>query len=1334
MKSRNRMPSPTLATWYACLVVALSARGADFVVAPGGSDANPGTEAKPVATLARARDAVRALKNDGMTKDVIVHVRAGEYVLSEPVVFGPEDSGTNGFCVIYRNADEPGSARFVGGERATGWTRHEGKIWKKTGVTHLVTTLYEDGRRAHIARSPNRGTYPEYPNAMAPYFVSVGGSYDTLVYGEGDLDPAVWELTDRAAVVWWTRGGKPDWGQRVTKLLSIDAEKRTLHVKGREHRLFNITKGDRFFVMNMRALLDAPGEFYQDTDRETLYYIPRGDDPNQADIRLPGPAVLVTLKGKSAEDGVQNIVFSGLSFEQTNCGYLENRRLCGAVDLRYCSGIRIEKCCFRNIGDFAVFGQVGVHHCSILNCRIEHTGQGGILIQNRSIKRLKEPNVRGEFNRVHNCLIHDLGEIMVLACHNGGVMLWNANDCRVSHCDIARNIRYGISLRGHYSSQWARDSGSSPDNGTHLSRNNVFQYIKIADVGTDSGDMGAIHAAHLNEPDGPCINTWRQIVVRGARAHPSMKDWAPNGIFVDHPYSCQKQVFMDIDIAGTQGDPFRDNRNPVQTFINASWRPGFDRTRMETDRIGLTPEFPKEYGGKGEVDSSPPSPAVPKLADAGRALGDSAVRVEAAPCKDDMTGIEYYFECLTKGGRDSGWQVMPVYTDRSLEPETPYRYRIKARDTSAAQHETQWSDVLTVKTGKKSDALSAPGASAPCVARYRFEEDGRDAMGNHHGKVSGNTAFSRSAREGEYALACGGNHVTVRDNDDLDIGRKDFAISLWFLRHKDPRGNLRLLSKHDKKWRGYCIRGADRNIGFDIGNGDARPLVVAHTSGPGKWLHLVVNVKRESGLVALYLNGALVSNMDISALRDDDIDNDAPLTIGSGSNLPWKGLVAAVRIYKRTLTKREIQALSSQTTITSRETPADREGPIQEWRDAKFGMFIHGGLYSIPAGVWRGKRQPGDYAEHIQLKLKIPKTEYAKLAGRFNPVKFDADEWVKIAKQAGMRHIVITAKHQDGFAMYDSEVSEFNIVDATPFRRDPMKELADAAHRQGLGFGFYYSQARDHHHPLANWNKHGNTWDFPQASKDDFIKYLDEKAKPQIEELLTGYGDLAVMWFDVPYNIPQEECGRIAEMVRARQPDCIINSRLGGEVWDYRSLGDNAISDEPLDEPWETCMTMNGSWGYHQLDDNWKSPQQFIRHLVDIVSKGGCLLLNVGPTAEGLIPEPSLARLKKMGAWLDTNGEAIYGTSASPHPAPAWGRFTKKPGRLYAHVFDWPEDSKLVVPSAGLRVTTAYLLADKARTALKTARDGENVVISLPSEAPDPICSVVVIEHPGGAK
>lgn len=396
------------------------------------------------------------------------------------------------------------------------------------------------------------------------------------------------------------------------------------------------------------------------------------------------------------------------------------------------------------------------------------------------------------------------------------------------------------------------------------------------------------------------------------------------------------------------------------------------------------------------------------------------------------------------------------------------------------------------------------------------------------------------------------------------------------------------------------------------------------------------------------------------------------------------------------------------------------------WSEARFGMFIHWGLFSIPAGVWEGKASRRRYAEHIMLSEKIPMAEYAKLAAQFNPQKFSADEWVGLARRAGMRYLVFVTKHQDGFAMFDSKVSDFDIADATPFGRDPAKELAAAAKAQGLKMGFYYSHARDHHHPLANWNKYGNTWDFPKRTREDFIRYLNEKAKPQIRELLTRYGDVGVMWFDVPYDIPPEESRAIVDLVHGLQPGCLVNSRVGGETWDYQSLGDNQIADAALGEPWETCMTLNDSWGFHSLDHNWKSPAQVVRHLADIVSKGGNLLLNIGPKADGTIPEESVRCLEEVGRWMAKNGESIHGASASPIGQPAWGRCTAKGTRLYLHVFDWPADGKLIVGGLTAAVSRAAMLAD--RTALEFSGKDKGVTIALPAKPTDPAHAVIVLE------
>ena len=408
------------------------------------------------------------------------------------------------------------------------------------------------------------------------------------------------------------------------------------------------------------------------------------------------------------------------------------------------------------------------------------------------------------------------------------------------------------------------------------------------------------------------------------------------------------------------------------------------------------------------------------------------------------------------------------------------------------------------------------------------------------------------------------------------------------------------------------------------------------------------------------------------------------------------------------------------------------EERIKWWRDAHFGMFIHWGLYSIPAGEWKGEKG-GGYSEWLMHKNKIPVKEYEQLTKQFNPVKFNANEWVRLAKRAGMKYIVTTAKHHDGFAMYHSKISPYNIVDATPFKRDQIKELAEACRKEGIKFGCYYSIDRDWHHPdafCANQGE-GNTWDYPDDSKKDFNKYLREKALPQVREILTQYGPLAIIWFDGVGTKTAEQNEEIIAMVRELQPYCLINSRLGDwktfKWGDYRSMDDNRVADKLLPYGWENPGTINKTYGYSKNDQKWKSAKTLIRMLVDIVSKGGNYLLNVGPTAEGVIPQPSVERLRAMGKWLDKNGESIYGTSGSPIGKLPWGRCTAKPGKLYLHVFDWPADGKLKVPGLKQRVKRAYLL-DKKSKLIVTHENEQTIVLAPDGIAMDPIDTVVVLE------
>lgn len=418
------------------------------------------------------------------------------------------------------------------------------------------------------------------------------------------------------------------------------------------------------------------------------------------------------------------------------------------------------------------------------------------------------------------------------------------------------------------------------------------------------------------------------------------------------------------------------------------------------------------------------------------------------------------------------------------------------------------------------------------------------------------------------------------------------------------------------------------------------------------------------------------------------------------------------------------------------QTNQQRQTRVEWWRQAKFGMFIHWGLYAVPAGEWKtGEVSRNAYSEWIMHSLKIPVAEYEKLAGQFNPARYDAEAWVKLAKMTGMKYIVITAKHHDGFSMFDSRVTEYDIVDATPFKRDPMKALARACCKHGIKLGFYYSIDRDWHHPDAQGNhlKQSNHWDYPDESKKDFQKYLDTFAMPQIKELLTHYGPVSILWFDGIGKKTDAQNRAIIKMVRKLQPDCLINSRLGDWKtyrWgDYRSMGDNQVSNRDLGYGWENPGTTNRSYGYNKHDHRWRQPREIIRMLVGIASNGGNYLLNVGPKADGTIPEPSIKILNEVGRWMQVNGESIYGSSPVDMPQPDWGRFTGKTGKLYLHVFDWPKDRTLPVKGVRGRVRAARLLADPKGEPLPiTRREDGTITLQLPDSPPDPAVSVIVMD------
>jgi len=415
---------------------------------------------------------------------------------------------------------------------------------------------------------------------------------------------------------------------------------------------------------------------------------------------------------------------------------------------------------------------------------------------------------------------------------------------------------------------------------------------------------------------------------------------------------------------------------------------------------------------------------------------------------------------------------------------------------------------------------------------------------------------------------------------------------------------------------------------------------------------------------------------------------------------------------------------------------------IDWWREARFGMFIHWGLYAVPAGEWNGKNTYGEWIRH---SAQIPLDTYDRFRTQFNPVKFDADAWVRMARDAGMKYIVITSKHHDGFCMFDTKQTDFNIMN-TPFARDPMKELAAACEKYGLKFCFYHS-IMDWHHPdylpRRDWEKDRS------AEGADFNRYIGYM-KSELKELLTNYGNLGVLWFDGEWeNTWNEEHGKdIYKYVRSLQPGILINNRVGAGRLDMEGMtregafgGDFGTPEQQIPATglpgvdWETCMTMNDHWGYNKADKNFKPAKELIRMLADIASKGGNYLLNVGPDAQGLIPPESVERLAAIGRWMKVNGESIYGTSASPFKSLPWGRCTQKavPGGtiLYLHVFEWPADGKLVLPGLLSEPKSARLLAGRGSNSLATERHEDAVIITLPATSPDPADAVIALEISG---
>jgi alpha-L-fucosidase len=410
--------------------------------------------------------------------------------------------------------------------------------------------------------------------------------------------------------------------------------------------------------------------------------------------------------------------------------------------------------------------------------------------------------------------------------------------------------------------------------------------------------------------------------------------------------------------------------------------------------------------------------------------------------------------------------------------------------------------------------------------------------------------------------------------------------------------------------------------------------------------------------------------------------------------------------------------------------------------DARFGMFIHWGVYSGAEGYWKGEklRNDNNYAEWIFYRNRIEKEEYLTLLEKFDWDEINPEEWVLLAKKSGMKYVTLTAKHHDGFGLWDSKVSNYDLGDYTNPKRDIVKELADACKKHGLKLGLYYSH-------WVDW-EHENGWDHNKEltgiSPELYNKYWQEKVIPQMRELLTNYGDISMIWFDMWIHhsqtvVTKEQLLQLKGLIRELQPNCLVNSRLGLSVEedpdvDFKELGDNSFGNRKEEFPWQSPATVAHSWGFHATDNEWKSTSTLLKSLINNVSLNGNLLLNIGPRANGDVPQEIAQRMLEMGKWMEVNGESIYGTGAFSLPKDQhdWGKITCKKTesgtKIYLHVYNWPLNKELYLTGIKTKPDKIYLLADKQKSPIKFNHSEVFTTIQLPEMQPDPYVSVVVVE------
>lgn len=600
--------------WVAAVGLTLVAAGCAspfcaLYVSPSGDDGADGSRGAPFRTLARAQRAAR-VRAAGASGDVVVLVAPGDYRLERPLTFTEADSGRDGFRVVYRSEAGPGRARLLGSRPLTGWRPYRDGIWQVDLPTNaLFHTLYEDGRRVNKARFPNREVLPDFPTALGTYLTTEGGSPiqsdkvtvrekgpGWLTYRAGDAPP-VTDVTKMRIHIY--PRGRCDWVREVIPVTAIDPQARRIETAVTP--VFGIGAGARYFLEDELGFLDAPGEFFVDERRHTLYFKPdRNESPDRLNMTYPVLSRLVEFRGASRERCVHGIVLDGFALEETDDApplplwAYDGLRDGALVWMNNASGVEVRNCHLKNGGRNGIM-MIGHNTGNIVSgCWVEHQGLNGVSLCNSFLASdKKSPTLdRCEGNRIFDTCVSHVGELHTYAeC----VTVFNASSNEVGHCQLDNSVRYAITVRGNTGPQYGPPVATAKP----PARGNWFHHIRVFRCGQDGGDMGALHCANLNNPGGDCVNTFEQVEVSDTAAVPSMKDIPPNGIFLDWPKMSMDQVFRDVRIVRSQGKDVRsngpDNEASMRTE-NVSWKPGFDASRMDGAHIGLTPKFPYRIG------------------------------------------------------------------------------------------------------------------------------------------------------------------------------------------------------------------------------------------------------------------------------------------------------------------------------------------------------------------------------------------------------------------------------------------------------------------------------------------------------------------------------------------------------------------------------------------------------------------------------------------------------------------------------------------------------------------------------------------------------------------